>query len=142
MLDQSLGWRVLPARGQPRLTEVTEPHPPRENSAESQELFWAESLLLSQLPELPGQSSSAPTRLYSLKGPVPRDLPQGHGNQESKGPWNSGGATPPTRDVADEENILDRDNSPLGHIRIPVTRWQRKLSSALLREGLYFSSPN
>lgn len=34
----------------------------------------------------------------------------------------------------------DRDNTPLGHIHMPATRWQHKLSTALLskKRALFF----
>lgn len=49
--------------------------PTGESSTESQERFWAESLPLSQHTELPGQSSSAPTLSYALRGLAPHDSP-------------------------------------------------------------------
>lgn len=52
---------------------------------------------------------------------------------EQGGPWNLGEGAPFPPGM-----WLDRDNTPLGHIHIPATRWQHKLNTALLRKGLFF----
>ena len=55
-----------------------------------------------------------------------------HGNQESKGPWSSGGATIPSDEALWLiEKSSWTDKTPLRHIHIPATRWQHKPSTAL-----------
>lgn len=71
----------------------------QDSSRESQELFWAESLPRSQLTELSGQSSSAPTLPYSIRGLVHHDVPEAM-QPGKRGPLElRGGAIIPTKDM-------------------------------------------